>query len=91
MRRQFDMDNKHALQTLRVQVPYNHILPPNPYKNYYLPKTHVPNCWVRGPFGKLALKRAPNGDNEAMCREAGRSLSSFDSLGSCKCDATAAH
>ena len=85
MRGQFDMDNKHALQTLRVQVPYNHILPPNLYNNYYYPKPKYLIIGYMDRYGKLALKRAPDGDNEAMCREAGRSLSSFDSLGSCKC------
>ena len=34
------------VQTLRVQVPNNHILTQNQYYNYLLPKAQVPNYWV---------------------------------------------
>ena len=48
-------NSNSSSDTLRVQVPNNHILTHNLYYNYYHPKPKVPKYWVLGPSGIITV------------------------------------
>ena len=59
----FHEDPKYL--TLRVQVPNNHILPPNLYYNYYYPNPKYLIIGYMDPLGNI-FQRAPKGQPRAV-------------------------